>query len=170
MDSAPARMTAGYDIGLATPDDIPGILALQERNLPDRGGSLSVRLPADWFKRTIAEMPLIVARRGDKVVGYMVTTTLAAKAHVPIEQAMLRDFPAPPNCYSYGPVCVAESERGKGLAGAMFKRLRAELPDRPAMTFVVAANLPSLKAHLKMGMRELGTFTNGGISYIALRY
>jgi L-amino acid N-acyltransferase YncA len=163
-------MTADYDIGLATPDDIPGILALQEPNLPDSGGSLSVRQNADWFKRTMAEMPLIVARRGGKVVGYMVTATLGAKTHVPIVQAMLRSFPAPPDCYSYGPVCVAESERGKGLAGAMFERLRVELPGRPAMTFVLADNHPSLSAHRKMGMRELGAFTNGGISYIALRY
>ncbi len=163
-------MTVDYDIARATPDDIPGILALQEPNLPDSGGSLSVRQNADWFKRTMAEMPLIVGRRDGKLVGYMVTTTLAAKVHVAIVQAMLRRFPAPPDCYSYGPVCVADSERGKGLAGAMFAKLRAELPGRSAMTFILADNLPSLIAHRKMGMRELGAFTNGGISYIAFSY
>jgi len=163
-------MTPDYDIARATPADIPGILALQEPNLPDSGGSLSVRQNADWFKRTMAEMPLIVGRRDGKVVGYMVTTTLTAKAHVAIVQAMLRSFPAPPDCYSYGPVCVADSERGKGLAGAMFDKLRAELPGRPAITFILADNLPSLRAHEKMGMRKLGAFTNGGISYIALSY
>jgi hypothetical protein len=40
-------MTFDYDIARATPDDIPGILALQEPNLPDSGGSLSVRQNAD---------------------------------------------------------------------------------------------------------------------------
>ena len=160
-------MMADYDIALATPDDITGILALQEPNLPDSGGRLSVRQNADWFRRTIAEMPLIVGRRDGKVIGYMVTTTLAAKAAVAIFQAMLRSFPAPPDCYSYGPVCVAETERGKGLAGAMFEKLRAELPGRAAMTFIVADNIPSLIAHRKMGMRELGAFANGGIEYIA---
>jgi len=163
-------MMADYDIALATPDDITGILALQEPNLPDSGGSLSVRQNADWFRRTIAEMPLIVGRRDGKVVGYMVTTTLAAKAHVAIFQAMLRSFPAPPDCYSYGPVCVAETERGKGLASAMFEKLRAELSGRPAMTFIVADNVPSLIAHRKMGMRELGAFANGGIEYIVFSY
>jgi L-amino acid N-acyltransferase YncA len=93
-------MMADYDIALATQDDITGILALQEPNLPDSGGSLSVRQNADWFRRTIAEMPLVVGRRDGKVVGYMVTTTLAAKAAVAIFQAMLRSFPAPPDCYS----------------------------------------------------------------------
>jgi L-amino acid N-acyltransferase YncA len=118
----------------------------------------------------MTEMPLIVGRRDGKLVGYMVTTTLAAKAHVAIVQAMLRRFPALPDCYSYGPVCVADSERGKGLAGAMFAKLRAELPGWSAMTFILADNLPSLIAHRKMGMRELGAFTNGGISYIAFSY
>jgi L-amino acid N-acyltransferase YncA len=163
-------MMAVYDIALATPDDIPGILALQEPNLPDSGGSLSVRQSADWFNRAMAEMPLIVGRRDGKLVGYMVTTTLAAKAHVAIVQSMLRSFPAPPECYSYGPVCVAESERGKGLAVAMFDKLRTELPGRHAMTFILADNLASLIAHRKMGMQELGAFTNGGISYIAFSY
>jgi len=163
-------MTIDYDIAFATPDDIPGILSLQEPNLPDNGGSLSVRQSADWFRRTMAEMPLVVARRDGKVVGYVVAASLAAKTHVAIFQAMLRTFPAPPDCYSYGPVCVAESERGNGLAGAMFEKLRAHLPGRSAMTFVVADNLPSLRAHRKMGMRELGAFTNSGVDYIAFSY
>ena len=46
-------MIFDYDISLATPNDIPGILLLQEPNLPDSGGSLSVRLTANWFKNTI---------------------------------------------------------------------------------------------------------------------
>src|SRR5471032_840826 len=117
------ELNEDYQIALAAPEDIPGILALQEPNLPDSGGSLSVRQSADWFNRAMAEMPLIVARRDGKLVGYMVTTTLAAKAHVAIVQSMLRSFPAPPECYSYGPVCVAESEREKGLAVAMFEKL-----------------------------------------------
>jgi L-amino acid N-acyltransferase YncA len=163
-------MTGDYDIARATPDDIPDILALQEPNLPDNGGNLSVRHDAGWFRRTMLEMPLVVARRDGKLVGYVVATSLAATAHVAIVQAMLRQFPAPADCYSYGPVCVAESERGEGLAGAMFDKLRSELPDRPAITFILADNFPSIKAHKKMGMQELGTFTNDGISYIAFGY
>jgi hypothetical protein len=36
-------MTGDYQITLATPADIPGILTLQESNLVERGGSLSVQ-------------------------------------------------------------------------------------------------------------------------------
>jgi hypothetical protein len=33
-------MTEGYEFALATPENIPDILALQEPNLPDSGGGL----------------------------------------------------------------------------------------------------------------------------------
>ena len=164
-------MLSECKIRIATAEDVPDILALQEPNLVETaGGGISVRQTAEWFERTINEMPIIIARRDGILVGYLVTTSLAAKAHVGIVQDMLRSFPAPPNCYSYGPVCVAERERGHGLAGAMFDELRARLPDRPAMTFVRADNSASLRAHRKMGMRELGTFTNEGVSHIAFAY
>jgi len=79
-------------------------------------------------------------------------------------------FPAPDDCYLYGPICVAEAERGKGLANAMFKKLKAHLSGRPAMLFVRADNPSSLQAHRKMGMHELGTFANDGVLYVALTY
>jgi L-amino acid N-acyltransferase YncA len=163
-------MTTGYEISLATPDDIPGILAVQEPNLPDSGGSLSVRQTADWFKHAVLENSVVVGRRDGKVVGYVLGTSLAANAHIAIIQAMLRTFPAPPDCYLYGPVCVAETERGRGLAGEMFEKLQAHMGGRPAMTFIRADNEPSLRAHRKKGMRDLGTFVNSDEQYIALIY
>jgi RimJ/RimL family protein N-acetyltransferase len=48
--------------------------------------------------------------------------------------------------------------------------LRALLPSRPAMTFVRADNDPSIRAHRRMGMRELGTFTSDGALHIAFAY
>jgi L-amino acid N-acyltransferase YncA len=165
-----ALIIRGYDISLASPGDIPGILALQEPNLPDNGGSLSVRQSADWFSKAIAEKSVVAGRRNGEVAGYVLGTSLAAKAHVTIVQTMLRTFPPPANCYLYGPVCVAETERGKGLAGALFEVLQAHMTGRPAMTFIRADNEPSLRAHRKMGMRELGPFSNGAEQYIALSH
>jgi hypothetical protein len=77
----------------------------------------------------------VVGCRNGKVVGYVSGTSLAAKAHVAIIQTMLRAFPPSLDCYLYGPVCVADTERGKGLAGAMFKTLQKHKNGRPAMTF-----------------------------------
>jgi hypothetical protein len=40
-------------IEVATRDDLPGILDLQERNLSEHGGNLSVRWSAEWFEKAI---------------------------------------------------------------------------------------------------------------------
>ena len=56
-------MASEYEIAVAVPGDIPGIIALQDPNVIDRDGGLSVRQTADWFERTLREMPIIVARR-----------------------------------------------------------------------------------------------------------
>src|SRR3712207_5230617 len=40
-------------------------------------------------------------------------------AEVPVVQAMLTAYGGTPGAYVYGPVCVEEAERGRGLAGAM---------------------------------------------------
>jgi len=162
--------THDYEISLAVPEDIPGILTLQDPNVMDRGGTLSVRLTADWIERLMREMPIIVGRRDGKVVGYLLSTSVAAMSHVPIIQAMLRSFPPPSDCYLYGPVCVDATERGKGLAGRLYEELRVRLPGRPAMTFVRADNAASLRAHRKMGMRELGTFLSEGVPHVAFAY
>jgi ribosomal protein S18 acetylase RimI-like enzyme len=163
-------MIANYEISLGRISDILGILALQEINLLERGGSLSVRQTADWFRQAIVEKSLVVGRQHQKVVGYVLGTSLAAKTHVMIIQTMLRDFPPPPDCYLYGPVCIAETERGKGLAGALFEELQRHMAGRPAMTFVRADNIASRRAHRKMGMSELGTFVHEDVPHIALGY
>ena len=38
------------------------------------------------------------------------------------------------------------------------------------MLFVRADSVASLRVHRKMAMRDLGTFMNDGVSYIALTY
>jgi predicted N-acetyltransferase YhbS len=163
-------MRATCEIGLASSDDIDAIVAMQEQNLHENGGGLSVRQTADWFKRTMTEMPIVVARRDGVVVGYALATSIAAKSHVGIVQAMLRAFPAPPNCYLYGPVCVAEGNRGNGLAAMLFQEMRVRLPGRTAMSFVRWDNIPSLRANRKMGKKELGEFVYDCVSYIVFGF
>jgi L-amino acid N-acyltransferase YncA len=163
-------MSASYETGLATNDDIPAIVAMQDVNLHENGGGLSVRQTADWFRRTMLEMPIVVVRRDGVVVGYALATSIAAKSHVGIVQTMLRAFPAPPNCYLYGPVCVTESERGNGLAAMMYREMRKRLPGRTAMSFVRTDNAASIRANRKMGKRELGEFIHDGETYIVFGF
>lgn len=164
-------MAAGCDIGLAAEDDLEGILDLQDRNQPDCSGTLSARFPRAWFEAAIAAMPVVVARReGRRVAGYLVSSSLAAYADVPVVQAMLAAYGGSPGAYVYGPICVEEAERGRGLAGALFAELRARLPGREGVLFIRRDNAASLKAHVRMGMREVAEFTHGGTAFVVLSY
>ena len=163
-------MTEDYEIALATPADVRGIVQLQEQNLLINGGMLSVAFSHAWFEAALADMPLIVARREGRIVGYLVSGTFTAIGHIPIIQAQQRAYPAGDGAYNYGPICVAQSERGRGLAGKLFARLRAQLPGREAIAFIRRDNAASLTAHLKMGMREVADFTLGGVDYAVLAY
>jgi hypothetical protein len=59
--------------------DIDGVLALQEANQAEHGGTLSARMPRAFFAATLPDMPVgdmpvgglpvIVARRKSRVVG-----------------------------------------------------------------------------------------------------
>jgi L-amino acid N-acyltransferase YncA len=163
-------MTAVTEIALAARDDIPAILDLQERNLPSRGGTLSVPISREWFEAAISDMPIVVARRDGRLVGYVVSSPLAANAHSPILRAMLQAYPGSPHSYCYGPICVEESERGRGLAGAMFEALQLRLPGREGILFIRRDNRASVIAHRKMGMREVAEFTQADVEYVVLSY
>jgi L-amino acid N-acyltransferase YncA len=159
-----------HEIALATREDIAGILDLQETNLRERGGTLSVRFPREWFEAALDDMPVLVARKGGKVVGYLVSSSPAAQAHMPIIQAMLRAYPGAPDSYLYGPICIAESERGQDLAAALMATLAARLPGRQGITFIRRDNTRSMRAHGKIGMREVAEFTHGDAAIVVVVY
>jgi predicted GNAT superfamily acetyltransferase len=164
-------MTTGeLHVGLATADDLAGILDLQEHNLRKNGGALSVPLSREWLAAAIGGMPIVVARRGSGVVGYVVSSSLADQSDDPILNGMLQAYPGSPGSYVYGPVCVAESERGQGVARAMFEALRGELPGREGFTFIRADNAVSRRVHAGMGMREAAKFSVNNVDYVVVAY
>jgi GNAT superfamily N-acetyltransferase len=159
-----------YTIARALNSDVAGIVLLQESNMRDKGGALSVRLPPDWLEAAIAQMPIMAARRNGTIVGYVVSSALSAQAEIPIVAAMLRAYPGAPGAYIYGPICVAETERGRGLAAAMVEALRRQLPGREGFTFIRADNAVSREVHRKLGMREAAHFTHEGTGYVVVAY
>jgi predicted GNAT superfamily acetyltransferase len=165
-------MPAGgdYRIARATRDDIPDILALQEENLPERGGLLSVRLPLGWFEAALADMPLIVAHKDERLAGYLVASSVASQAHIPIVQGMLRAYPATPDAYIYGPVCVAAGQRGHGVPAAMFAAQRALVGNRTCITFIRRDNAISLRAHAKIGLHEVAEYSHDGVMLVVVAY
>ena len=157
------------EIGPATKDDIAGILELQDANQPDRGGMLSARLPRERLEAALLDLPLLVARREGRIVGYLMSFSLSAQtAAIPIVKGMLKVYSGGPNTYIYGPICIAEDERGNGLAAALFAELWARVSGRECVTFIRADNVASLRAHAKMGMRVVGRYTHDAAELVVL--
>lgn len=150
--------------------DIDGVLALQEANQAEHGGTLSARMPPAFFATAVDGMPVIVARRGGRVVGFLVSTPKHPLPEAPVVRAMLRAWPGGEDAYVYGPVCVAAEERGRGIAAAMFAALRALLPGREGVLFIRSDNAASLRAHAKMGMRQVAAFEHAGAAMLVLAY
>jgi predicted GNAT superfamily acetyltransferase len=157
-------------IGKASEADLDGILALQEANQADRGGALSGSLPRSRIAQMMNGMPLIAARRGGRVVGFLMASARAMNDDVPIIQAMLAAYHGAADAYVYGPVCVAEQERGQGLAQLMFAELRRLEPGREGVLFIRRDNGPSLRAHARMGMREVAGFEFKGFDFAVFSY
>jgi GNAT superfamily N-acetyltransferase len=154
------------EIALATRDDIVGILDLQEHG---RGGLLSVRLSGAFIE---GRAPRSAADRG--APGWqdsrLSASGISVHAQTPIIKAMFRAYSGSHDAYIYGPICVAESERGHGLATALFAELRERLPERECVAFVRCDNAASLRAHLKMGMKDVASFEHDGVAHAVLAF
>jgi L-amino acid N-acyltransferase YncA len=151
-------------------EDIDGVLALQEANQAEHGGTLSARMPRRFFVAALDGMPVIVARQDGRVVGFLVSSPKHPPPEAPVMRAMLRAWPGAEDAYAYGPVCVAADQRGRGVAAAMFAALRALLPGREGVLFIRSDNAASLRAHTKMGMRQVAAFQHGSVEMLVLTY
>lgn len=157
-------------IGRAGDTDLDGILELQAANQAAQGGSLAASLPRARVAAMMSEMPLIVSRRDERITGFLMTTTRAINADVPIVRAMFTAYHGSPDAYVYGPICVGQEARGKGLAQRMFAELRRLEPGREGILFIRKDNEPSLRAHLKMGMTQVASFPFNGFDYAVFSY
>ncbi|WP_237214297.1 GNAT family N-acetyltransferase [Falsiroseomonas oryziterrae] len=157
-----------YDVRVATPADLPDILALQQANLVAHGGSLSVAFPAAWLETVVREMPVVIARRDGVLAGYLVASSRAHARGQPLVEAKFAAYPAGAGAYNAGPLCIAASERGRGLALMLMKEQRRHLPGREGVAFIRADNAASRTTHAKAGYREVAAFEHGGLSYVVV--
>ena len=113
--------STSYFVNLAQATDIDAITALLQANSPSQGGSLT----GEFSRDKVASMadgasPVIVARRvaGGPAVGVLFSAEKAT-AQAPVVLAMLAAYAGSDKAYVYGPVRIADPERGAGLAGAV---------------------------------------------------
>jgi len=155
-----------YDISLASAVDVDDISALLQANAPSQGGSLTGEFPPDKVgKMILGGMPVVVARREGRVVGVLFSAAVDASAP-PVVRAMLAAWPGGPMSYVYGPVCIADTERGRGLLPQLYAVLKERLPGREAILFIRRDNLASIRAHERLGMREVAGYLFDGSEYV----
>lgn len=162
----------GHDNRVSRADiaDMDGILELQAANQTARGGALAASLTGERLAKMMQDMPLIVARRDGRITGFLLTTSREVNADIPIVKAMFNAYHGAPDAYVYGPICVGEQERGKGLAQIMFAELRRLEPGREGVLFIRNDNEASLRAHLKMGMKKVASFEFNSFAYAVFCY
>ncbi len=156
-------------IDRATAADVDGILKLAEDNYPERGGELTGHLARETVAGMIQQLPNIVARRGEDLVGFLLVSEKTSSRN-PCVISMLDAYGGSDDAYVYGPVCVHSSARGQGIAQAMFEQLRRLVPNREGILFIKASNASSLRAHRKMGMRTTAEYTYEGNRFVVFAY
>lgn len=146
----------------ATHNDVEGISALLMANAADRGGTLY----GDWSVGVVenciaAGQLIIVAIDGPHLLGALFTSE-KARASAPPVLAMLKAWPGSVDAYVYGPVCIDQAARGRGVLEALFTDLTTRRSGREAILFIKANNLRSLHAHTRLGMLQVASFTLDG--------
>ncbi|KQO29044.1 GCN5 family acetyltransferase [Flavobacterium sp. Leaf82] len=153
-------MTKSITIKVATINDLDGIIKLQKANQTSQGGTLSGEITFDQIQEMMSDMPQIIAVDDNEIVGFLLTTSQAVNSNrkIPIVDAMSASYSGSSDSYVYGPICVSQTQRGKGLAQLMFQQLFKLEPNREGILFIKSDNESSIRAHEKMGMNKVSSF------------
>jgi ribosomal protein S18 acetylase RimI-like enzyme len=161
----------GFVLRRAVTDDIDDIVALLQANETSRGGSITGHFDRAMVAEFLDDMPVVVARRRERLAGVLISSSIATVGHLPIMAHMLCTYRGDADAYIYGPICIDAKERGRGLAEKLFTFLKAELSGREGILFIRADNSASIRAHQdKLHMSPRGTFTLDGTDYVVLSY
>ena len=169
---------------VSRPDEIMGIRDLQALNLKQNitadeaidQGFLTAAYTIEYLQEMNAVSPSIIAKDGDKVVGYaLVATKDIRKGHDLIEGLFdaidaseyngksLKEI----NYVVVGQLCVAKEYRGQDLVQKLYGHFRDCLSNEFTylVTDVAQANVRSLKAHKKRGFKVINELIYGGFRW-----
>jgi hypothetical protein len=156
-------------------DEVRQILELQAANLPAaltateiaNQGFVTVRHEPDVLHRMNVAAPSIVAKDGDRVVGYALVMPREFADAVPILRPLFavldrlswHDTPlrANPRWFLMGQICVADGYRGVGIFDGLYRTMAEHYRDRFDFTITEVAerNRRSLRAHARVGFETV---------------
>jgi GNAT superfamily N-acetyltransferase len=169
-----------------TDQDLRGILSLQKKNLaaalsPGEISSQGFVTVDHSFEQLHALNQIekhIVCKHGDVVIGYLLSMTTASKNDIPVLVPMFEVFKTlelegKPLLYYklmvVGQVCVDKTYRGKGILDQCYGEYKKAFKNKYdlAITEISARNTRSLKAHERIGFKELHRFVaNDGEEWV----
>ncbi|QKY09616.1 GNAT family N-acetyltransferase [Janthinobacterium lividum] len=166
-----------YLVSTAQAADIDSITTLLQANSPSQGGTLTGEFSRDKVAsmadgaspvivaRRAADGPVVARRAADGPVVGVLFSAAPAAAQAPLVLAMLAAYAGSGNAYVYGPVCIADSERGQGLLALLYSAMREQHAGKEAVLFIRRDNLGSLRAHERLGMYEVAAFDFDGAQF-----
>jgi ribosomal protein S18 acetylase RimI-like enzyme len=147
--------------------DAERISELLTANTKERGGMLEGHWPLEVIRdRLCKNQPIVVALDEDGSLLGALLTQEKAEGQAPPVRAMLAAWPGTPDGYIYGPVCIASEARGRGVLPALYAKAREVHPGREAILFIRQDNQPSIRAHRKLGMREVSHYELDGVAFL----
>jgi hypothetical protein len=160
-----------------TAADFDGILALQRqyhvttvaKEQHGTQGFVFARHSRALLERFASELPQVIARAGDDIVGYTLAMPVSLRDALPelvpmfdqFDRMAYRGRPLRDQRYmAGGQVCVAEAARGHGLIGRLYAECGRRLPPEYELcvTEISERNQVSIRAHLRCGFEIIGTY------------
>ena len=167
----------------ACASDYEGMVKLQRANFISNlsaaealDGFLSIEYTEEQFEEINNDAGIAVALSDGELVGYLCGASCGYSRQFPILNAVVQQFSnrtirergmTEANTFVYGPVCIGRSFRGTGVLQGLYKTIKEIAGPRygHCVLFISDRNPRSLNAHLRLGMRDLGTFEFNGKSF-----
>ena len=157
--------------------ELQGILDLQLENHlttvseeeKNKEGFVTVRHTLAQLQAMNSLAAHIIAKEGDRVVGYILAMTKASRDLVPVLVPMFDQFDSlnfqgkkvsDLDYMVIGQICVGKDQRGKGLFDQMYEVYKASFSKNYAfaITEIALSNTRSLAAHRRAGFKTIHEF------------
>ena len=165
---------------VTTSEEVTQILDLQAKNhvsnvspaVAQEQGFVTVKHDLLVLQRMNEVAPSIIAKDGERVVGYALVMPRSFAVDIPILQPMfdlldrlswhgipLRENP---RWFAMGQICVAEGYRGMGVFDGMYQKMKEVCQGEYdfVITEIAERNVRSIRAHERVGFETLHTFSD----------
>lgn len=182
-------MQLPIDFVIATLDDIPSVLSLQDKYLvthlsdeEKKEGFVTTPFTVEQLQFVISNKGLFLAKNGTETIAYIFGASWEFFKQWPIfdymttlfSQFQFKNFTiTTSNSFQYGPICIDKKFRGSGLIFPLFEFMRIHMKGNYPLgvTFINKINIPSFKAHTeKLKWEVIDEFNFNNNSYFVLAY